>query len=75
MRKKRIKEEAMDELQENQEQTKAEAKAEIVYWATGRTKLLPQKDFAKNYTEIKARSEKKRERKDVSTRSGYNLKG
>lgn len=53
----------------------AEAKAEMIYWATGRTKIYPEKDFAKNYNEIRARSEKKRERKDVSTRSGSNLKG
>ena len=39
----------------------AEAKAEIIYWATGRTKIYPEKNFAKNYAEIKARSEKKRE--------------
>ena len=39
----------------------AEAKAEMIYWATGRTKIYPEKNFAKNYAEIKARSEKKRE--------------
>ena len=39
----------------------AEAKAEMIYWATGRTKIYPEKNFAKNYTEIKARSEKTRE--------------
>ena len=39
----------------------AEAKAEIIYWATGRTKIYPEKNFAKNYAEIKARSEKTRE--------------
>ena len=38
-----------------------EAKAELIYWATGRTKIYPEKNFAKNYAEIKARSEKKRE--------------
>ena len=38
----------------------AEAKAEMIYWATGRTKIYPEKNFAKNYAEIKARSEKKR---------------
>ena len=53
----------------------AEAKAEMIYWATGRTKTYPEKDFAKNYTEIKARSERKREREDISTRSRSNLKG
>ena len=39
----------------------AEAKAEMIYWATGRTKIYPEKNFAKNYAEIKARSEKTRE--------------
>jgi hypothetical protein len=53
----------------------ADAKAEMIYWATGRTKIYPEKDFAKNYTEIKARSEKKREKQDISTCSGFNLKG
>ena len=53
----------------------AEAKAEMIYWATGRTKIYPEKNFAKNYNEIRARSEKKREKKVVSTRSGSNLKG
>jgi len=38
-----------------------EAKAELIYWATGRTKIYPEKNFAKNHAEIKARSEKKRE--------------
>ena len=51
----------------------AEAKAEMIYWATGRTKICPEKSFEKNYNEIKARSEKKRERKDVSTCSGSDL--
>ena len=47
----------------------AEAKAEMIYWATGRTKIYPEKNFAKNYAEIKARSEKKRQTnfKDRST--------
>ena len=47
----------------------AEAKAEMIYWATGRTKIYPEKNFAKNYAEIKAKSEKKRETnfKDRST--------
>jgi hypothetical protein len=51
-----------------------EAKAEMIYWATGRTKIYPEKNFAKNYAEIKAMSEKKRERKHASTRSKSNLK-
>ena len=33
----------------------------MIYWATGRTKIYPERNFAKNYAEIKARSEKKRE--------------
>ena len=46
----------------------AEAMAEMIYWATGRTKIYPEKNFAKNYAEIKARSEKKRADKNMSTR-------
>ena len=45
----------------NKIKEEAEAKAEMIYWATGRTKIYPQRNFAKNYAEIKARSEKKRE--------------
>ena len=45
----------------NKIKDEAEAKAERIYWATGRTKIYPEKNFAKNYAEIKARSEKKRE--------------
>ena len=41
----------------------ADAKVELIFWATGRTKIYPEKIFAKNYAEIKARSEKKREAK------------
>ena len=44
----------------NKIKDEAEAKAEMIYWATGRTKIYPEKNFAKNYAEIKARSEKKR---------------
>ena len=51
-----------------------EAKAELIYWATGRTKIYPKKDFTKNYNEIRARSKKKRERKNISTRFESNLK-
>ncbi len=51
------------------------AKAEMIYWATVRTKIYPQKNFANNYNEVSARSEKKREREDISTRSEFNLKG
>ena len=32
---------------------------EIVYWATGRTKIYPEKEFASNYRKIKSSSEKK----------------
>ena len=46
----------------------AEAKAEMIYWATGRTKIYPEKNFAKNYAEIKARSEKKRDSYNISAR-------
>ena len=45
----------------NKIKDEAEAKAEMIYWATGRTKIYPEKNFAKNYAEIKARSEKTRE--------------
>ena len=31
---------------------------EIVYWATGRTKIYPEKEFASNYEKIKSGSEK-----------------
>ena len=48
----------------------AEAEAETIYWATGRTKIYPEKNFAKNYTDIKARSEKKRDSNTVSSRFG-----
>ena len=51
----------------------ADAKAEMIYWATGRTKIYPEKNFANNYNEIRARSEKKREQKDAFTRSGSDL--
>ena len=50
-----------------------EAKAEMIYWATGRTKIYPEKNFSKNYNKVRARSEKKRERKDASARSGSDL--
>ena len=57
----------MDEMREENEQSEAEAKAEIIYWATGRTKIYPEKFFAKNYAEIKARSEQVREEKNQAT--------
>ena len=31
---------------------------EIVYWATGRTKIYPEKEFASNYGKIQSGSEK-----------------
>ena len=31
---------------------------EIVYWATRRTKIYPEKEFASNYVKIKSVSEK-----------------
>ena len=31
---------------------------EITYWATGRTKIYPEKEFASNYGKIKSGSEK-----------------
>ena len=46
----------------------AEAKAEMIYWATGRTKIYPEKNFAKNYAEIKARPKKKRDSYNISAR-------
>ena len=33
--------------------------AEIVYWATGRTKIYPEKNFAGNYRRITSSFEKK----------------
>lgn len=56
-------------MQERDNRSVAEAHAEVIYWATGRTKIYPEKDFAKNYTDIKAESERKRERKNVFPRS------
>ena len=32
---------------------------DIVYWATGRTKIHPEKEFSSNYRKIKSSSEKK----------------
>ena len=37
--------------------------AEIVYWATGRTKIYPEKDFAGNYRRITSSFEKKEKSK------------
>ena len=54
----------MDEMREENEQSEAEAKAEIIYWATGRTKIYPEKNFKMRYAEIKARSEQVREEKN-----------
>ena len=68
MKKKKLTEEAMDKRQKNQKQAETEAKADLIYWATGRTKIYPEKYFATNYTEIKARSEKKRDKNNRSAR-------
>jgi hypothetical protein len=54
----------MSELEKNREQ----AEAELVYWATGRTKIYPEEDFAKNYADIRNRSDKKRDWKVTSAR-------
>ena len=56
-------------MQERDNRSVAEAHAEVIYWATGRTKIYPEKGFAKNYIDIKAKSERKRERKNVFPRS------
>ena len=32
---------------------------EIVYWATGRTKIYPENEFVSNYKKIKSSSDKK----------------
>ena len=52
----------------------AEAKAETIYWETGRTKIYPEKEFTKNNTEIKVRSEKKRDRNNILSRFGSGSK-
>ena len=67
MKKKKLTEQSTDEFPKNLKQAETEAKAELIYWATGRTKIYPEKNFAKNYAEIKARSEKKRETKSNNT--------
>ena len=68
MTKKRLTDESRDVLQKNQKQAENKAKAELIYWATGRTKIYPEKDFARNYTDIKAESEKEREKDSISSR-------
>ena len=62
MTKKRLTDESRDVFQKNQKQAENKAKAELIYWATGRSKIYPEKDFARNYADIKAESEKKREK-------------
>ena len=52
----------------------AEAKTETKYWATERTKTYPEKEFTKNNTDIKVRSEKKRDRNNISSRFGSGSK-
>ena len=73
---KRIKttKEVNSKMPERDDQSVVEAQAEVVYWATGRTKIYPEKDFAKNYINIKAESERKRERKNVLSRCVSPLK-
>ena len=68
MTKKKLTEEAMDELQKNQKQAEDKAKAALIYWATGRTKIYPEKNFEKNYTDTKTRSEKKLGKDSISFR-------
>jgi hypothetical protein len=58
----------ISKMQEKHDQSVAEANAEAIYWATGRTKIYPEKDFAKNYIDIQTTSEKKRERKNMFPR-------
>ena len=74
MKKKKLTKEAVDHIQKNRKQAETEAKAELIYWATGRTKIYPEKDFTKNYTDIQARSEKKRDRDNISARFGSGSK-
>ena len=54
----------MDDMREEDEQLETDIKAEIIYWATGRTKIYPEKSFDRRYAEIKTRSEQKRKKKD-----------
>ena len=54
----------MDEMREENEVSEDETKVEIVYWATGRSKIYLEKNFERRYAEIKARSEQKRKDKD-----------
>lgn len=68
MTKKSLTEEARGVLQKNQKQAEKKAKAELIYWATGRSKIYPEKDFARNYADIKAESEKKRGKDSTSPR-------
>ena len=50
---------------------------EIVYWATGRTKIYPETEFASNYRKIKSSCEKKekiRERGQSIQKTTENIK-
>ena len=58
----------MSKVDKDRTKAEMEAKAELIYWATGRTKIYPEKDFAKNYIKTKSLSEKKRDRKSPSAR-------
>jgi hypothetical protein len=64
MKQMKIIKEAINKMQEQDEQSAAEVHAEMIYWATGRTKIYPEKNFAKNYIDIEAISERKRGRKN-----------
>ena len=68
MTKKRLTDESRDVLQKNQKQAENKAKAELIYCATGRSKIYPEKDFARNYANIKTESKKKREKDSTSPR-------
>ena len=64
----------MDQLQENPKQVEAEAKAALIYQATGRTKTYPENEFTNHYIDINTTPEKKREGKNGSSRFGSGSK-
>ena len=68
MTKKRLTDGSRDVLHKKQKQAENKAKAELIYWATGRSKIYPEKDFARNYANIKTESKKKREKDSTSPR-------
>tara|TARA_B110000467_G_scaffold130970_1_gene125505 strand:- start:115 stop:411 length:297 start_codon:yes stop_codon:yes gene_type:complete len=55
---------SMDEMRDEEDNSEAETQAEIIYWATGRTKIYPEKNFGMRYAKIKVRSEQKRKEKN-----------